>query len=99
MAEMGPTTVMERFLTIRQHVPPRRCDGWASARHLKTLLRTRTRGLAPRRQIGAHRSLEGSVAGHRRVGRLRMKVAAFSVGGERRVGIVDLERSTVAAFD
>jgi 2-keto-4-pentenoate hydratase/2-oxohepta-3-ene-1,7-dioic acid hydratase in catechol pathway len=28
-----------------------------------------------------------------------MKVAAFSIGGERRVGIVDLERGTVAAFD
>lgn len=28
-----------------------------------------------------------------------MRVAAFSVGGERRVGIVDLDRGTVAAFD
>src|SRR5688572_24370610 len=28
-----------------------------------------------------------------------MKVATFSVGGERRVGIVELERGTVAAFD
>ena len=28
-----------------------------------------------------------------------MKVAAFRVGGERRVGIVDETRNTVAAFD
>ena len=28
-----------------------------------------------------------------------MRVATFSVGGERRVGLVDCERQTVATFD
>ncbi len=28
-----------------------------------------------------------------------MKVATFSVGGERRVGLVDLDRGSVAPFD
>lgn len=28
-----------------------------------------------------------------------MRVATFSIGGERRVGLVDAERQTIAAFD
>ena len=35
----------------------------------------------------------------RREGCRSMKVATFSVGGERRVGLVDLDRGTVAPFD